>query len=62
MRKKVRFHKGCGGAIRNDVCATCGKKFGRLDKVLGLEFEEKEVPDWDEHRKRIREGRDIKSK
>jgi len=60
MARKVRVHKNCGGVIHNDKCTKCGKTFGRFTRTFGDYYEEKDEPfDAKNHRRRIKEGRDI---
>ena len=60
---KIRIHKNCGGAIKNDVCTKCHKKFGLRDKMFTSYSEEVNDPadefDPRKYRKRIRYGEDI---
>ena len=69
--KRMRYHVGCGGEVIRGVCLRCGEreeKGGPLKRVLKKVFGEdpiivkkkdlKEI-ERTEHRKRIREGKDI---
>ena len=57
---KLKIHRGCGGTIKNNVCTKCNRKFGKMRRFLMTEYDEKEEPfNEREHRKRVREGRDI---
>jgi len=55
-----RYHKGCGGEVKNRKCLKCSKTWSRVKYYLASDIEEKQVRfDEEEYRKRIREGRDI---
>jgi len=64
---KVRFHRNCGGAIKNNQCTKCGKKFGVVKRFFAQYYDEapEEEKDKNEgfnpnkYRKRIRKGEDI---
>ena len=63
--KGKRYHIGCGGEVIKGLCIKCGEKDkGPLKGIFGegpLVIKEKDAQaiDRQEHRKRIREGRDI---
>ena len=60
-----KYHVGCGGIVIRGRCIKCGEKDkGLLKRIFGkgpLVIKEKDAQaiDRQEHRKRIREGRDI---
>ena len=60
-----RWHVGCGGEVIKGICIKCGeKKKGLISRLFGDEPLVIRQEDIDrkkrmEHRKRIREGRDI---
>ena len=60
---KIRIHKNCGGAIKNNVCSKCHKQFGLRDKMFSNYSEEVDDPEekfnHKKYRKRIRNGDDI---
>ena len=61
---KIRIHKKCGGAIRNNECTLCHKRFGKMARFFAAYYDEVEVPDKEpmtpkKWRKRIRRGEDI---
>ena len=61
---KVHFHKNCGGAIKNNQCTKCGKKFGVVKRFFAQYSDEKNDEkddgfDSNKYRKRIRKGEDI---
>ena len=59
--KEVRIHKGCGGHIKQGRCKKCGQPFSKLSLFLGKGIEYKlEEFSSDDHRRRIREGRDLR--
>lgn len=59
-KKLKRWHKGCGGVIKDKKCLKCGKVWGRVKWYLASDIEEKSDRfDPDDYRKRIREGRDL---
>ena len=63
--KGERYHVGCGGLVARGLCLKCGeKKPGLLKRIVGsgpLVTNEKETKAEmrQEHRKRIRLGKDI---
>lgn len=61
---KVRLHKNCGGAIKNNQCTKCGRKFGVVKRFFAQYYDEAndekdEGFDPNKYRKRIRKGEDI---
>ncbi len=60
---KIRIHKNCGGAIKNNVCSKCHKQFGLQERMLSNYWEEIEDPgekfSHKKYRDRIRKGDDI---
>ena len=65
--KGVRIHIGCGGEVVRSRCIRCGEreeKRGLVKKIFGegpiiIRNKDVEEAGRQEHRKRIREGRDI---
>ena len=60
---KIRIHRNCGGAIKNNLCTLCHKQFGLRDKMFSNYWEEIDDPkdkfNHKKYRKRIRYGEDI---
>lgn len=56
----AEIHKDCGGEIVKRTCLKCGKKWGAIKYLFDKNIE---IPDGkfdpQEHRKRIRERRDL---
>lgn len=62
--KGQRLHVGCGGVLLKRICTKCGevkpkKSLGRAIFGEGPLVSEKEPFDERDHKRRIREGRDI---
>ena len=63
--KGIRYHVGCGGEVHKGLCIKCGEKDkGLLKKIFGegpliIKEKDAEAANRQEHKKRIREGRDI---
>jgi hypothetical protein len=62
--EKKEWHVGCGGTVIRGVCVKCGeKKKGLMSRVFGddpiIMRENTEKKKREEHKRRIREGRDI---
>jgi len=63
--KGEKIHVGCGGIVVKGKCLKCGEKQkGLLKRIFGdepliIKEKDKEERNREEHRKRIREGRDI---
>jgi len=58
--KKLRYHKNCGGVIRNNRCTRCGKTWSKIKGFFAGDVEEREVRfNEREYKRRIREGRDL---
>jgi hypothetical protein len=64
-KDKKEWHIGCGGEVIRSPCIKCGgKKKGLMSKIFGegpLIIREKDIKETQrkEHKRRIREGRDI---
>lgn len=64
-KDKKEWHIKCGGEVIRGVCIKCGqKKKGLMSRIFGegpLVIREKDVKEDQrkEHKRRIREGRDI---
>lgn len=60
---KLRIHKNCGGAIRNNECTKCHKKFGLVKRFFAQYYDEVDKPvegfSPKKYRRRIRKGEDI---
>lgn len=63
--KDDKIHVGCGGIVTKGRCLKCGaKQKGLLSRIFGddpmvIKVKDKEAVARAEHKKRIREGRDI---
>jgi hypothetical protein len=58
---KQKIHRNCGGVIKNHVCTKCKMKFGKLRRFFFTDSDDVEEPfNEREHRRRVREGRDIR--
>lgn len=64
-KDRREWHIGCGGEVIRGVCIRCGeKKKGLFSKLLGndpliIDQRKEEEDKRLEHKRRIREGRDI---
>lgn len=63
--KGEKIHVSCGGTVVRGTCLKCGEKDkGLIKKIFGegplvIKEKDKEETNREDHRKRIREGRDI---
>lgn len=56
----MEIHKKCGGVVENRRCSRCGKVWGKVKYIFATDIEiRRKQFNPEEHRKRIREMRDI---